>query len=513
MKTIESILKETRTCLAILGVISLSSCLKNGDETIILETGTVLGIPSDDKADPNPSIGNSNTYIPNIQYVTEQEDGQYVMRIDMTGIQDPYTKEWLKLFGTGGDEENTQNIWVSVDNKPKGFIVKNTVDNENNQKVMNDIVFLVDNSGSMSEEADAIARDIISWAQKLSATLDVRFGCVGYDGYITGALNLTTYNTMSEYLNRFTGVKRTTGFNGLDASQLETAATSYSNGSRECGTAALRFADEQFTFRNGANRIYINFTDEPNQANSNRGYSVTYVNNQSQWNTSQGTIHTVFSGNTDFSESMYINEYPWRMSEYTGGTTLYASSSFTGITLDALPVTSAMQNSYVIYFTNIKEFMDGQTHQVKITVLSKDGTVRGEKIFYVMFGEKEEDDDNKNNISKSQIVGTWLEDSYLFQISKNGSLLENDYEENGKTLETFYNDGSYFYIGDMTSSTSERFYGTWSLSGNTLTIKDEYGDPDIWTVTKLTDSEMIIENKETEGGYVYYYRICLSKNE
>ena len=66
---------------------------------------------------------------------------------------------------------------------------------------------------------------------------------------------------------------------------------------------------------------------------------------------------------------------------------LYASSDFSGVTLTSLPVTGAMQNSYVIRFTNVGEFMDGQAHEVRITILSADGRTRAERTFYIVFGE------------------------------------------------------------------------------------------------------------------------------
>ena len=62
------------------------------------------------------------------------------------------------------------------------------------------------------------------------------------------------------------------------------------------------------------------------------------------------------------------------------------SATFSGVTLNSLPVTGAMQNSYIIRFTNVSEFMDGQSHEVKVTILSEDGRVRAEKIFYIVFG-------------------------------------------------------------------------------------------------------------------------------
>lgn len=371
---------------AVMGGFSLTSCLSDGDDTIVLEQGNPTGIPDDSMADPNPEVTVPTTVIPNIQYTTEDENGFTVMRVDMTGVQNPDTYEWLRLIGTGGNKNGRQNVWIEVDGKPKGIEVYNTIDDNTDRVILNDVVFLVDNSGSMSEEADAIARDITAWAQKLSATLDVRFGCVGYDGDITGAIDITTYDKLSDYLNRATGTSRTVNFDGNNKDVLSYGASNYSNGWNECGMAALLFADNYFSFRSGANRIYVNFTDEPNQPNGKSNYSVEFLNGQTNWNTSQGTIHTVYSSYNNFTERILSEEYPWRMSEYTGGTTLYTSSSFTGVSLDDLPVTGAMQNSYIIRFTNIKEFMDGRPHEVKITVVSEDGMVRAEKIFNVVFG-------------------------------------------------------------------------------------------------------------------------------
>ena len=154
--------------------------------------------------------------------------------------------------------------------------------------------------------------------------------------------------------------------------------------SAECGVVALRFADEKFTFRSGANRVYINFTDEPNQPGGYGEWSVEYVNNQTNWPSYKGTIHTVFSAEKLTSETEE-NEFPWRLSEYTGGTIIYTSSSFEEVNLIQLPVTGAMQNSYVIKFTNIEDLLDGKTHKVKITILSADGKVKAEKTFDVTF--------------------------------------------------------------------------------------------------------------------------------
>lgn len=77
------------------------------------------------------------------------------------------------------------------------------------------------------------------------------------------------------------------------------------------------------------------------------------------------------------------------LSKYTGGTIIVAPSDFSGVTLQSLPVTGAMQNSYVIRFTNVDEFMDGEVHEVTITILSADGKTYAERTFYVVFGTAE----------------------------------------------------------------------------------------------------------------------------
>ncbi|MBD5300348.1 MAG: VWA domain-containing protein [Bacteroides sp.] len=345
---------------------------------------TTPDIPSDTQAQPNPELGGEpNASIPNIQYTTVDEDGSAVFRIDMTGIQDQSTLDWLRLLGTG---EVGQNVWVEIDGQPKGVKVYNTADDNNERSVPVDLVFLVDNSGSMSEEANTIARDITTWAEKLSKTsLDIKFGCVGYDGAITGAVNITSYQNLSNYLNRDDawGTGRTIGFDGSEADimKFNSNKESYRTGGysdAECGMAALRFATDMFTFRKDANRIFVNFTDEPNQPRGNANFSVESL--KTDWNTNLGTIHTVFSEYQSYDR----NESNRLMSEYTGGTVIYTNSSFTSVTLENLPVTDAMRNSYVIRISNIREFMDGQTHNVRITILSPDGTVRAERTFQVV---------------------------------------------------------------------------------------------------------------------------------
>lgn len=373
-------------------MLAMASCVSDGDETIVLEDGKVLvaGIPSDDDATEAPSIDRNTTNIPNINYTLETEGNDAIMKIDMTGIQEYGSSGWMHLNGTNSAG---QNLWVDVDGTPKGVLVYNNGDDGTSAKIVADLVFLVDNSGSMNDEADAVARDIVSWSQKLQqSNLDIRFGCVGYSvgGTINGALNMTNASELDSYLNRngSYGTSRTMGFAGADASVLTTAAGSMRTVRDECGGMALRYADKNMSFRTGANRIYVNFTDEPNQPNRVNDYSTESFRDLSGWNVMQGTVHTVYSADTIFAESIGTKEKPWRISWYTGGTFLRADKHFTGVTLENLSVTGAMQNSYVIRFTNIEEYLDGKPHYVTMTILSADGKTKAVKTFNIVFGTK-----------------------------------------------------------------------------------------------------------------------------
>ena len=372
------------------GLFSLASCTveDNGSTGVI----TVPGIPADTEADPNPTLPDApNTNVANINYVVETaSNGNKVIRFDLTGIQSPENPtEWLRLYGTNTSE---QNIWISIDDLPKGFTIENTIDSEEQVSAV-DLVFLVDNSGSMGEEADAVAKEILDWSKMLSKTLDMRFGCVGYDygGEVNGAINMCGINEIDAFLNRSGkyGIDRTMGFEGPDKDVLAKEYARYRTGSwtaDECGVSSLRYADDLFNFRKNTNRVYVNFTDEPNYPQGHEPMSTQWVKDPNNWPTTKGTIHTVYSSTyVNWTERPLWEEYPWNLSAYTGGTEIKTNSSFSGVSLSTLPVTGALQNSYIIKFTNVESLFDGQPHKIKITILSPNGTVRAEKEYVVTF--------------------------------------------------------------------------------------------------------------------------------
>lgn len=362
----------------------LSNCSDDDDSGTGAEVAT--GIPDNSKAGKTPLVTpeESNVSIPNVGFNVEKLNGYDVVNMNMTGIYDKAKGEWLTLSGTGA---GGQNIWLEIDGIPRSIKAESTAATRAKAKAQADLVFLVDNSGSMSEEADLLAAEIMSWSQSLSSQLDLQLGCVGYDqGYVSGGIDLGTYDLLDDFLNReyMTGTSRTYGFEGANAEALRTESYNYGTYG-ECGAAALHFADKNFTFRPGSNRIYVNFTDEPNQPDYEKKHSVETVKDQKDWAVWQGTIHTVFSGSDYYSIEGYRwsenYEKPWLLSDYTGGTSILdAPSNFQGVTLASLPITGALTNSSNVVFYYTPDLATG-THTVKIVVLSPDGSAKAVREF------------------------------------------------------------------------------------------------------------------------------------
>ncbi len=293
------------------------------------------------------------------------------IQMNLTGLVNPITKQPISLSAL-------QNIFVTEDNVVKGIKVTKV---GTNNVLKADIVFTVDISGSMGQEADSIASSIIKFAQKLQATgLDVQFGCVGFYGNVEGAMNLTNAQNLEKYLNHSYGTYRAQGFSGTDSASLENKAATFTTGHStvaEDGAVAILFAHNHFAWRSGAQRIFINFTDEPTQPDNQVAWGT-----ENLCNTIGGiaTVHTVWSGGKDTvnvsSWSKGYRERPWEMSEKTGGTVVLVESDASGLDLSNLPVTGALSNSYLVEF--ITSDQQG-THTV--TIIVKETNADGKRTY------------------------------------------------------------------------------------------------------------------------------------
>ncbi|HOJ18914.1 MAG: VWA domain-containing protein [Ignavibacteriales bacterium] len=330
-------------------------------------------IPEDATAQNAPTVGTGN--ISPTGVFTKDE---CLVFVNLIGIIDPVTNQAVEL-------KYNQNVWLTEDGVPQGMKVLNQT---NVTSSAFDIVFIIDNSGSMYEEADTISAKIAGFVQYLqSKGIDLRAGVVGYDesSQIDGALNLSAGSMIISYMTdpNYSGTYRTKHFAGSDSAQLVARALTHPTEYGENGCVAIDFADKYFSWRANGTRVYINFTDEPLQ--SSGASSNYFISNFLQnWTSAKGSIHTVYSisywnGTVPDTASMSGwwyggDERPWKLSEGTGGTTKFIHPNASDLDLNSLPVTTAIVNASQLIFVSKDP---SKTHNVVITI--KDVNVEGRK--------------------------------------------------------------------------------------------------------------------------------------
>lgn len=125
------------------------------------------------------------------------------------------------------------------------------------------------------------------------------------------------------------------------------------------------------------------------------------------------------------------------------------------------------------------------------------------------------DDDEDSVGSRDLLIGTWNGVYYLDQEWEDGEMVNDskmDFVDgaNRYSIE-FKEDGTYVEKDVYNHSSSTNYYhGTWTYSGNKLTMidtDDDDGYTEVWTVTKMTETELVYElrEKEKEDGSVHEY--------
>lgn len=283
------------------------------------------------------------------------------VKLNLLGLIDPTTNQPLTLSYDASNPQSS-NIFVEEDGIVQGLKVTKV---GTGNVLTADVVFLVDNSGSMSEEADSVANSIIDFATFLQTSgLDVKFAIVGFSvsGEVNGGINFTNAQTLSSYLNRHSGTSRTMDFAGSDSAALTNRAYNFGDAGDENGVMAAIFADSVYGWRSGAQRVMILFTDEPTQNLD----GLTWTNAQGcSLLTGKATVHTIYSQDSTYYSYNQYNERPWEISLCTGGTIKFIPTDAAGLTLKDLPVAGALANSYLVEYVSAKT---GVAHVVRVTV-------------------------------------------------------------------------------------------------------------------------------------------------
>ena len=354
-------MKKFISIISFLLIISILSCDKSTEPVEVIDDSD---IPADPTNVVVPST-NFNNLNPSANFDRNTKSRNRII-MNVTGLINPITFTPIEFVPQ-------INLFVTENNVVKGLKVTK-VGHQN--KIQADIVFTIDNSGSMGQESDSIAAGIIKFAKLLqSLSLDARFGIVGYNGKVLGAINFTDASSIESYLNRdtLTGAQRTIGFIGTDRLELKNRAKVFASEIiGENGVVGVLFADSNFSWRSSAQRVFINFTDEPTQS----------INNA--WNTElvcrsfagQATVHTVFSKDSTAYKWDENNERPWDMSICTGGTYVFIDENAINLNLLELPVAGVLANSYLV------EFMSkdgGSAHNLDVTII--DSYADGKRVY------------------------------------------------------------------------------------------------------------------------------------
>ncbi len=189
-----------------------------GAGAVTVDAAKNADIPADSsKVVPTTTLNNVKPEAEFVQY----EDNPKRIKVSFLGLTDPATGETIQLVAN-------ENIFLSEGSARLQKGLKVTQSRAEN-KLPVDLVFIVDNSPTMSEEADNIAGKISDFATELAASgVDARFACVGTYGDINGGINFTDVAALKTHLDRDSGTKRTEGFSGADAKTLEDKAGSFS---------------------------------------------------------------------------------------------------------------------------------------------------------------------------------------------------------------------------------------------------------------------------------------------
>ncbi|MBU2585779.1 MAG: VWA domain-containing protein, partial [Bacteroidetes bacterium] len=185
-----------------------------------------------------------------------------------------------------GTNDAGQNIWIEIDSVNKGALVKKV---SRGNPLPADVVFCLDVSGSMpSAVVDSLVNTISSFADILyNYGLDLQFGGIGYVGDIRGTKNLT--GDVANFKNWVRSTKFEDPVTEVRFPRYGSSILSQN------AVTAIKYADSAFSWRNGAQRLYIVMTDAPVSPSSQINWANEWVVANQK---GKSSVHVVFIGDT-----------------------------------------------------------------------------------------------------------------------------------------------------------------------------------------------------------------------
>jgi len=206
-----------------------------------------------------------------------------------------------------------------------------------------DVVFLIDTSGSMGGAIAGVRNNVNAFADALAgSSIDVRLGLVqfGQSSY-SGAPQLFNGGNLTGDIDEFKGFVNTL----------------YASGGYEPGFLALQKAAQEFTFRPGAQKVFLLISDEDSDAPRDKVSTIALLN------ANDITVHTAVNCLQGVSQSDYCNETSVRGE--TGGLLFGVQGPYDEV-LDEIVEQTA--STYVVRYTSSTPESDGNARDVECTI-------------------------------------------------------------------------------------------------------------------------------------------------
>ena len=246
----------------------------------------------------------------------------------------------VKIVIPYGEAFNEKSVVALVDDEQS----KSTVEQANRTQIANDVLFILDITGSMSEEIDGIRKSIKEFIAYLNTLgLDIQMSVMPFDDKVPASTMRLNWLDLS-------GLKETENYlDGLNAHGGDDLP--------ENPYYAITYACDRVNWRKNSNKMILLITDAPAHDPFNRGdagnKAISFKADAIERIQDDFVLHAIItpgyfdSKDTDFSSY----DDPREIAEKTGGILKYADSRG-NIDLTKSGILELAENSYYIIFDN-----------------------------------------------------------------------------------------------------------------------------------------------------------------
>lgn len=360
------------TIFAVLAVLALFLTGCKSDSPSGPAAASNTDIPADPGTSPPPPAPTTGDYVPSSLAITPPAAGNPArVRLTVGGVV------------AAGVSFSTSNVTVVEDTVVKG--IKLTQGAGAGLKA--DIVFVIDNTGSMSSGIESVKNSILTFVSALrSSGQDVQVGAVAYndDFDSDGDSVYKVSSSDTSWQAAVYGYRPLTSNLDSTGTLFQFIATLPATGggdSPELCFSAMDFVRSTFAWRPGAQRIYIVITDITSWGASGpsyKGIGPTYpwtdVTLGDQLKSEGAVVHCVSPDLDTFLSTGEYNVKP--LATITGGT--WTEYTYAGFDLTTLPILNVTTSSVLVEFLKSGDASTVRERTLRV-VIEVSPTERGER--------------------------------------------------------------------------------------------------------------------------------------